>query len=290
MNLVASHHWMREEVLERSLERLVHCGYDAVVLLLDEPHRDPSVVRPALERFGLRCHGVVALAGPGKDLASPDPVARSKGRDELASCLDFCAELGGAAVPVVPRPVGLLQPTAAPAREWAWLRDGLAQGSRLAGQRGLRLGVEALNRFEGYLFNTCADVLAMADEIEEPAFGVVLDAFHMNIEEQDLAAAVLNAGDRLIDFQVADSNRAAPGRGHIDWPSLAAALDAIDYQGALTAEIVPPVLAPEAKAGRLHGDAPPRSASAVDEAEFVEQLAQTAVFLRHLGSGLTGGP
>lgn len=280
MNPIASHHWMRAEPLAASLDRLARCGYDTAVLLLQPEARDPGSVERALQQAGITCHGVVGLATADCDLGSADAEARRRGAEDLRSCIEFCGELGGSVVAVVPRPVGQLARTSSAADEWAWLRDGLADASQHAFRASLRVGVEALNRFEGYLFNRCEDVLAMADEIGEPNFGVVLDTFHMNIEETDLPGAVLAAGDRLVDFQVADTNRAAPGRGRLDWGPIAAALGQIGYRGALTAEIVPTVPSAEQRAGRRPGDAPPGSVCEVDDAEFEEQLRETAAFLK----------
>ncbi len=238
------------------------------------------MLRRSMNAFGLSCHGVVFLAAAESDFAFPDPTTRARTLSDLRGCIDLCAELGGRIVPIVPRPVGLLGPTAPRADEWGWLQDGLAAGAAHAAAAGIKTGIEALNRFEGYLFNRCADVVAFVSEIEHPGLGVVLDTFHMNIEEPNPATAILAAGDRLIDFQVADSDRSAPGRGHVDWPALANALRAIDYRGALTAELAPPITSIDIKSGRANSSAPPKSATHIDEPEFADQLRETADFLR----------
>ena len=73
----------------------------------------------------------------------------------------------------------------------------------------MRIGLEPLNRFETYFLNRCDQALALAEEVGGDC-GVALDAFHMNIEEADLLAAIRAAGDRLVDFHVADNNRMPP--------------------------------------------------------------------------------
>jgi sugar phosphate isomerase/epimerase len=82
--------------------------------------------------------------------------------------------------------------------------------------------------------------LALA-EATGPDCGVCLDAFHINIEESDLYQAILDAGDRLVDFHVADNNRLAPGMGALDWKKIVAALKQTGYDGALTVEFVAPI-------------------------------------------------
>ena len=76
----------------------------------------------------------------------------------------------------------------------------------------MRMGLEPLNRFETYFLNRCEQALALADAVGGDC-GVCLDAFHMNIEEADLLGAIRAAGDKLVDFHVADNNRMPPGHG-----------------------------------------------------------------------------
>ena len=108
------------------------------------------------------------------------------------------------------------------------------------GERASGLAIEPLNRFETYLFNRAAQALALADAVD-PDCGVCLDAFHLNIEEEDIHDAIRLAGNRLFDFHVADNNRFAAGLGHLDWPKIVATLKEIGYDGALTNEFVAPV-------------------------------------------------
>jgi D-psicose/D-tagatose/L-ribulose 3-epimerase len=101
----------------------------------------------------------------------------------------------------------------------------------------VRIGLEPLNRFETYFLNRCEQALALADAVGGNC-GVALDTFHMNIEESDLIAAIHLAGDRLVDFHVADNNRMPPGHGALDWTAIVGALQTIGYQGHMTAEFV----------------------------------------------------
>ncbi len=107
-------------------------------------------------------------------------------------------------------------------------------------EKGVKIAIEPLNRFETYLFNRCAQALALADAVS-PECGVCLDAYHLNIEEDDIYDAIRLAGDRLFDFHVADNNRFAAGLGHLDWPKIVGTLKEIGYDGALTNEFVAPV-------------------------------------------------
>ena len=115
----------------------------------------------------------------------------------------------------------------------------LSEVADFASQMQVDLCLEVLNRFESSMFNTVAECLAFIDLVGQPSIRVEIDTFHMNIEEDDLGAAVALAGDRLGHVQVAANNRRPPQFGHIDWTSFHKALDAVDYDGWVVFETFP---------------------------------------------------
>ena len=114
---------------------------------------------------------------------------------------------------IVPSTVGKIIPMGSPDEEWAL---GRREPEGVPGARGARSAcgsrLEPLNRFETYFLNRGEQALALAEAVGGNC-GVALDAFHMNIEEADLFAAIRAAGDKLVDFHVADNNRMPPGHG-----------------------------------------------------------------------------
>ena len=96
--------------------------------------------------------------------------------------------------------------------------------------------MEALNRYESHLLNTAAQAAEFVEQVGMSNVGILLDAYHMNIEEADPAAAIREAGDRLFLLHVADSNREAVGRGHTDFLALMRALRRIEYRGDVVVE------------------------------------------------------
>lgn len=119
------------------------------------------------------------------------------------------------------------------------LADGLAGPSRYAEERGVKIHIEAINRYEINALTTGSATLAFIEEYELNNCYVHLDTFHMNIEEADLYSAILQAGERLGYFQFADSNRLPPGLGHIDFHPLVTALTRIGYAGPWSLEYQP---------------------------------------------------
>lgn len=116
------------------------------------------------------------------------------------------------------------------------LRGSLKEAAKYAGSLGIKLGLEPLNRYETSLINTCEQMVAMIFEIDEPNVFVHLDTFHMNIEEKDLYAAFMLAGERLGYVQLAESDRGVPGDGHLPWDAVFTALRDLNYCGPLAFE------------------------------------------------------
>ena len=90
--------------------------------------------------------------------------------------------------------------------------------------------MEVLNRFEGYLLNTCEECKAFVEQVDVPAVKIMLDTFHMNIEEDSMTEAILLAGDKLGHFHVGENNRRLPGKGCMPWYEIGSALRAIGYE------------------------------------------------------------
>ena len=158
----------------------------------------------------------------------------------VKDCITMVKELDGTEMTIVPATVGKITPDATPDEEWSWAVAGMKEIYAHSQAAGVKLAIEPLNRFETYFITRCEQALALA-EATGPDCGVCLDAFHINIEEEDLYAAIRLAGKKLNDFHVADNNRMPAGHGDYDWKKVVATLKEIGYDGALTAEFVAPV-------------------------------------------------
>jgi D-psicose/D-tagatose/L-ribulose 3-epimerase len=112
----------------------------------------------------------------------------------------------------------------------------LRQLSQYAADHDVKLGVEALNRFETSFVNLTDQAIEIVDRVDHPACKVMVDTFHANIEESKLGDALRRAGDRLVHVHTCENDRGTPGSGHLPWEDVAAALKDIDYQGACVIE------------------------------------------------------
>lgn len=223
-----------------TLRRLAKYGYDSIEISGEPDHYDTREVRRLLGEHGIRCWGAVAIMSGERNLLARDEARRAASVQYIKDCVTMVKELDGEIMSVVPCTVGKISPDASPTDEWRWAVESMQEVYAHAQAEGVRVGVEPLNRFETYFINRAEQALALA-EATGPSCGVVLDTFHMNIEEADMLAAIRSAGDRLVDFHVADNNRLACGQGRFDWPEIIQALQETGYDGALAVEFVAPV-------------------------------------------------
>jgi len=216
--------------------RLQRLGFDGVELMGDLSAYEPAAAQAILADHGLR---VFSITPDNVDLAHPDAKVRDAAVDYYLRLLDFAAALGQPLVSCHGF-VGRIRALSTVAEEWDLFREAVQQLAAAAQARGLRLVIEVLNRYESHLINTAATALDFIQAVDAPNVGILLDAYHMNIEEADPAAALQLAGPRLWLYHAADSNRQAIGRGHTDFVSQLAALEAISYQGPIILECTAP--------------------------------------------------
>ncbi len=204
---------------------------------------DPAEVRRILQDTGLQPLGVTASCNwptDARDLANPDPAVRRRAVDHFRRCLDLAREVGAPLIGLIPGAVGRIRALAGQQDEWDWSVDAVRQVAEHAAAVDVKVAVEALNRYETHLVNTAAQALAYVQAVGSPMVGVELDAYHMNIEEGDPAAAIASGGERLLGFHVADSNRAGLGGGHLDLRPHLSALGSIGYSGSIIVECTAP--------------------------------------------------
>ena len=118
----------------------------------------------------------------------------------------------------------------------AWVCEALQECSTAAKPFGVRLALEPINRYETTLVNSVAQGMALIDQVGADNFGLLLDTFHMNIEEDSIGGAIRKAGQHLGHFHTGECNRRVPGRGRTHWREIGEALRDIHYQGAIVME------------------------------------------------------
>ena len=237
---LSMHNWMRAEPLEVTLARLAKYGYESIEISGEPEQYKADEVRALLDKYKLRCWGSVTLMLGDRNLVAGSEEQRRASVQYTKDCIDLVAALSGTEMTIVPASVGQITPDGKPEQEWDWAVTGLKEIYEYSQPLGVRLAIEPLNRFETYFINRGAQAMALAEAVGDDC-GVCLDAFHINIEEQDLYQAIVDCGPRLADFHVADNNRMPAGMGHYDWRRVIDTLKEVGYDGALTAEFVAPI-------------------------------------------------
>ncbi|MEM9131881.1 MAG: sugar phosphate isomerase/epimerase family protein [Actinomycetota bacterium] len=237
---MSMHNWMRSEPLDTTLARLKRYGYGSIEIKGEPDQYDTAEVRRQLDHYGLDCWGAVTLTLGDRNLAAKDEAQRAATVQYMKDCITMVKELDGHEITIVPATVGKVEPDATPDEEWQWVVDGLKDIREHANDAGVVMAIEPLNRFETYFLCRADQAIALAQAVG-PDVGVCLDAFHMNIEEDDFHGAIRRAAPLLRDFHIADNNRMACGMGALDWPAIVGTLQEVGYDGALTVEFVAPV-------------------------------------------------
>lgn len=212
-------------------------GFDGVEVPIFRPSEFPSAhLRSALEANDLGATAVTVLV-EGLNIISPDADIR---RRSIADFEDKIRAVADAGIRVLTgpmySPVGYLPGRRRTSDEWKWAVDGFQSVTPVLEATGVTLAIEPLNRFETYFLNTVADGVALCDEVAHPGVGLLVDTFHSNIEEKDIAAAYRLAGRHLKHVHTCENDRGIPGSGHIEWPSIVEAIKSTGYDGWLTIE------------------------------------------------------
>lgn len=182
---------------------------------------------------------VTCSTGLGReaDPTSPDAAVRANAVSVLTEAITITNMLGARGLAgVVAAPWGVFDPANKAVRAERAAQT-LGKLDTVLADAQVTLGIEALNRFEGDLTSTAAETCAIARATGSEHIGVLLDSFHMNIEEKDPPAALRAAGDTLVHYHVSDNDRGVPGSGRYDFPADAAALREIGYDGWVVAEM-----------------------------------------------------
>jgi D-psicose/D-tagatose/L-ribulose 3-epimerase len=220
-------------------EKAAASGFDGVeISLVAGIEIDVKGIAEAAKREGVSIACSTGLTRD-RDISSPDPVVRAAGVKHLTQSLHHAADLGS---PILGGVTYSPWMTFLPGDRSDYRKrsaDCLRDLAEVASGLGVTICLEVLNRFEGNMFNTVGECCEFLDEIGHQSVMVEVDTFHMSMEEDDLAQAILLAGARLGHVQVAANNRRAPQFGHIDWKPFKDALDSIGYDGWVVFETFP---------------------------------------------------
>ena len=233
-------------------------GFDVIEMAVFDPAAvDKAAVKKALEETGL-APTFCTIMSLERDLIAEEPGPRETAKNYIRDAVLLGEELG---VEVFGgphyAPVGKLVGRGRTQQEWDRAVEGFKEVAPFAHDHGVCLCIEPLNRFETYFINIAADAIALVDEVDSPGLRVMLDTFHMNIEEKDPAGAIRACGDRLRHFHACGNDRGTPGSGNIVWDEIIEALKDIGYSHRAVIESFVPGIKEIAAAAAIWRDIEP---------------------------------
>jgi D-psicose/D-tagatose/L-ribulose 3-epimerase len=229
-------------------------GFDLIEICVEDPDAiDTAPLRRRLEQAGIGV-SVCGAFGPDRDNSSEDGAIRAAAHHYTRQCIDIAAALGSPVV-VGPMYAGVgntrLLDAAARRRQWDHAVESLMLLADHAAGCGVQLAIEPLNRFETDLINTVEQALRMLADVGRGNVGLLLDTFHMNIEEKSIPEAIRRAAGHIIEFHACSSDRGTPGEDHLPWADIAAALSDAGFAGPVVIEAFNPKITSIARAVSL---------------------------------------
>ena len=224
------------EGIRLAVQKTKEAGFDLIEFPLMDPFSfDVAVAKDALEEYGLDVSASLGLP-EATDVTSSDPAIVAAGEALLIKAVDVLADLGGkhfcgviySAMKKYMEPVtteGL-----------ASSRAVIARVADHAAGRGVSVSLEVVNRYETNVLNTARQALAYVAEVDRPNVGIHIDTYHMNIEESDMFAPVLDAAPALRYVHIGESHRGYLGTGTVDFDTFFKALGRIGYDGPIVFE------------------------------------------------------
>jgi D-psicose/D-tagatose/L-ribulose 3-epimerase len=219
------------------LESLKSMGFDGVELPLFKLDVAAwSKWGKRLDDLGLE-RTAVTVRGEQDNPISPDATIRAAGVQNNKRTLDCCQAVGASTL-VGPyhSALGLFSGKGPTDDEWKWGVESMRQVAEYAGQVGVMLAVEYLNRFETYLLTCAADTARFVKEVNQPHCRMMYDTFHANIEEKSPAEAIRLSAPHMIHVHISENDRSTPGAGGVNWQANFDALHEVGYDGWLMIE------------------------------------------------------
>ena len=223
--------------------KIKQLGYDLVEIPVEDPLLiDAKEIKKALIDNDLKV-SVCGAFGPTKDLTHNDSKIHRQCFDYLEQCFELCNIWG---VDFLAGPMysavgkARMVSTEQRKKEWELAVTNLQKVCTMAYAHDLSIALEPLNRFESDMVNTAEDVMRLVTDINHSSARVLLDGFHMTIEEKNIRDAINTVGDKLIHVQVSENHRGIPGTGLTPWNDFKLGLDDINYSGGLVIESFTP--------------------------------------------------
>jgi len=228
--------------LEEGLAKIAHMGYDGVELSIRDPNQlDINKISELIKKNKLEVSAIgtgLAFTIDGLSFSHSNENVRLAAVERIKSHIDFASFFK--AKVLIGYIKGLLSDEEDQRKiQKNWIKSCLKECAKFAVKKKVRLLLEMINRFESSFLHTITEGVKFIEDMGEENVKLLIDTFHMNIEESSNYQAIVE-GNQMIDYvHLADNNRMYPGAGQIDFSKVISALRKLGYEGYLTAEVVP---------------------------------------------------
>lgn len=228
--------------LGAAFHRLASLGYDGVELMTKNPRKlDGQAILRMLDDNELELAGLCTGHVYGEEclgLVEPDPAVERAAMARLCSILDWAQNFGPGTRVNLGRARGMGKPED-PAGTLSRMETAFQTLADYAAPRGIELVLEPINAHQATFIHTTQEGIEMVDRVNRPNFKLMLDVYHMNIEDVDIYDSIRQAAQVIGFVHFTDNNRHWPGSAHIDFPRVIKVLDEIEYDGFVSLEILP---------------------------------------------------
>jgi len=230
-----------KENLKDSIKKVADLGFDGAELAVRNPKdlKVENVIKIIKEN-----HLEVPAIGTGQaygeeglSFSDPNKKIRKMAVERIKDQIVFASHFN--AIVIIGLIRGKIEESVNRAEAEKWTIDCLKECTEFAQEYNIRLTLEPVNRYESNFINTLDEGIKFIKRVGAPNLGILADTFHMNIEEVSIYDSIVQAKDYITHVHFADSNRWAPGCGHLDFAKIVQTLKKINYQGYVSAEILP---------------------------------------------------
>lgn len=224
------------EKLEKYASLMGSLGYNGVELGIKDPSLvDLKEIKGVISKFNL----VVPALGTGRSftedgisLSNKEKSVRDTALERLISHIELAKELSSMVI------VGLIRGNVYDEEGVNYVKTLLKEVCNYGKEKGVKIILEPINRYEVNWLNTIEDTYNFVKELKVDNLGLLIDTFHMNIEEPSIASSIFRFKDLIWHVHIADSNRLYPGAGHIDFKDIFRILSTVGYDGFVSAELI----------------------------------------------------
>jgi len=225
--------------LEKAFHVANELNYDGLEIALADPDEiDLSKLSKLVEKYNINIASLATGAVAVKDgliFTSPDRSIREAAITRIKKFIDLASIFKSVVVISLVR--GGILTNAGQSKKW--IRECLSECAEYSKKKYVNIAFEPINRFQEDFFHSIVDCVNFLKEVNLPNLGILVDSFHMNIEDGDMWGNIRQAGHSIVHVHYADNNRLAPGMGHFDFSKMTKVLKEIDYKGYISAEILP---------------------------------------------------